>query len=282
MRILGLGPLQPHFVDFLRSFGDDVQTMETPLTEESPILATTDFIISYGYRHILKPGIIRRFRHHAINLHISLLPWNRGADPNVWSWLEDTPKGLTIHYMDEGVDTGDILVQREMTFSPDETLRSTYQTLSDSIEVLFKEIWPHVRTGAQSCFPQPPGGSSHRVRDLKLYASLMAKGWDTPVRELIGRALPHTALSIRREACHLRPMAEQDSELILRWRNSDRVRQYMYSDELIGPARHRAWFERMLADPKNAYLVFEVEGRPLGLVYFNDIDRTSDMGILSW
>ena len=44
---------------------------------------------------------------------MSYLPWNRGADPNFWSILEDTPKGVTIHIMDESIDTGDILYQKD-------------------------------------------------------------------------------------------------------------------------------------------------------------------------
>jgi len=54
-----------------------------------------DFIISYGYRHIITPDIIDAMSDKVrgdriINLHISYLPYNRGSDPNLWSWLNDT------------------------------------------------------------------------------------------------------------------------------------------------------------------------------------------------
>ncbi|MCL0081308.1 hypothetical protein M1N64_03665 [Peptococcaceae bacterium] len=48
-----------------------------------------------------------KFQGRAINLHISFLPWNRGADPNFWSFIENAPVGVSIHYLDEGIDTGD-------------------------------------------------------------------------------------------------------------------------------------------------------------------------------
>ncbi len=55
-----------------------------------------------------------------INLHISFLPWNRGAHPNFWSFYDDTPKGVTIHLIDEGIDTGAIIYQKEITFDRNE------------------------------------------------------------------------------------------------------------------------------------------------------------------
>jgi len=71
----------------------------------------------------------------AINLHPSLLPWNRGAHSNFWSFLEDTPKGVTIHIIDEGIDTGDILLQKKIKFDQSkETLRSSYGRLQQELQ----------------------------------------------------------------------------------------------------------------------------------------------------
>ena len=73
----------------------------------SPISNTTgyDFVISFGYRHILKKTIIQSSLAPIINLHISYLPYNRGAHPNFWSFFDNTPKGVSIHLMDEGINT---------------------------------------------------------------------------------------------------------------------------------------------------------------------------------
>eukprot|EP00392_Amoebophrya_sp_AT5.2_P019205 g19951.t1 len=63
-----------------------------------------DYCVSYGYRHIIRTPVIEGMfdRKRIINLHISYLPYNRGADPNLWSILERTPPGVTIHHIDEG------------------------------------------------------------------------------------------------------------------------------------------------------------------------------------
>jgi len=189
MNIVLLGPKRPEMIDFLKSYGDRVENTEELLTPDLSILQEIDFLISYGYRHILKGDLLKKFPATAINFHISFLPWNRGADPNLWSFLEDTPNGVTIHYLDAGIDSGDILAQQLVSYQPDDTLRTTYERLSRTIERLFREVWCHIREGRQPSFPQPEGGSSHRVRDRARYEHLLVKGWDTPVAKLVGKAL---------------------------------------------------------------------------------------------
>jgi len=188
MKILLLGPDRPAMTDFLQSLGDEVLRWDEKLTPDAEILNGIDFVVSYGYRYILKDDLLKRFPNRVVNLHISYLPWNRGADPNLWSFLEDTPKGVTIHYIDAGIDTGRLLAQRQVAFGSDETLKTTYAKLALEIEQLFREVWPDIRAGRRASFPQPPGGSFHRMRDREPVEPLLARGWDTPVAELIGMA----------------------------------------------------------------------------------------------
>lgn len=150
-----------------------------------------DFMVSYGYRHIINKPMIEYLQGRAINLHISLLPWNRGADPNLWSFLEDTPKGVSIHYVDEGLDTGDIIVQKEIVFDVEcETLATTYQKLSNEIVDLFNKNWPNIADGRVQRKKQPEWDSIHRIKDKRRFDHLLVKkGWNTPVKELIGKAL---------------------------------------------------------------------------------------------
>src|SRR5688500_18057136 len=74
--------------------------------------ANPDLIISYSYRHIIKKDVLAKYPGKFINLHIAYLPFNRGADPNLWSVIEGTPSGVTIHVIDDGIDTGPIIAQR--------------------------------------------------------------------------------------------------------------------------------------------------------------------------
>jgi len=183
MKILLLSP-HKHLVEFLESNGDEVVCTFDLVTEE--MLEGVDFIISYAYRRKIEMDIIERFRGKAINLHISYLPYNRGADPNLWSFLEDTPKGVTIHYLDGSIDTGKILVQENVEFDiENDTLRSTYKRLSESIEALFIKNWVYIRTGMLDSRPQL---TYHRKMNKDRFQHLLGRGWDKPIKDIIGKA----------------------------------------------------------------------------------------------
>ena len=51
-----------------------------------------------------------------INLHISYLPYNKGAHPNFWSFADNTPSGVTIHEVNENLDSGNIIFQKKIEF----------------------------------------------------------------------------------------------------------------------------------------------------------------------
>ena len=113
------------------------------------------------------------------------MPWNRGADPNLWSFVENTPKGVTIHHLDEGIDTGDIIAQREVTFTnTHETLATTYQRLHAEIQELFKLHWHEIKAGTSARIQQSGEGSFHLSGDKESLAHLLSDGWDTPVSVL--------------------------------------------------------------------------------------------------
>lgn len=148
MKILLLGPLNEKISDLIREDGHQVVEKESPIDVQFLIEKQIDFAVSYGYRHIIKSDVLHHLKDRIINLHISYLPWNRGADPNLWSFLEDTPKGVTIHYVDEEIDTGDIIVQKEVVFEHGaQTLSTTYARLQDEMMLLFKSNWPLISIG---------------------------------------------------------------------------------------------------------------------------------------
>lgn len=190
MKVLVLGVIPSPVSPILKEHGCDTIEYQTRVGVDLLRENSIDFAVSYRYRHLIRKSIIEYLKGNVINLHISLLPWNRGADPNLWSFLEDTPKGVTIHYVDEGLDTGDIIVQKEVFFDySDENLATTYQKLNEEILELFKSEWPLISTGKAPRQKQPMGGSFHSSKDKKRFEYLLAdKGWDTPVIKLVGRA----------------------------------------------------------------------------------------------
>ena len=186
MRILYLGPNSP-LIGYLESQGNQINQFQDKITNEVVSKIKPDFLISYNYRFILKGDVLELFwSNRAINLHISYLPWNRGADPNFWSFAENTPKGVTIHYVDEGIDTGDIIVQKEVILGNEETLKSAYEKLHVEIQILFTNNWSRISN--RTCYRQKQTntGSTHHVKDRGRFMHLLKKGWDTPVREIWG------------------------------------------------------------------------------------------------
>lgn len=181
MRVLFLGPQDSPLVPYLAE-RDEVDQTDQPLDR----LHGPDWIVSHGYRHILSREIVRQLRGRAVNLHVSLLPWNRGADPNLWSFVDNTPKGVSIHYIDEGVDTGPLIAQRYVTPFAHDTLRSSYMRLQSNVEDLFRMLWPAIRAGRRRGYRQVDGGSYHRRADRERVQHLLTDGWDTPVANLSG------------------------------------------------------------------------------------------------
>jgi len=121
---------------------DKVVVLKRKITKKDIKKLNPDLIVSYNYRHIISKDILdSRF----INLHISYLPFNRGAHPNIWSHLENTKKGVTIHLIDEGIDTGNILFQKRVVISENETLKSSYKKLHLHIQRLFKQNYSKIK-----------------------------------------------------------------------------------------------------------------------------------------
>jgi len=102
-----------------------------------------DLVVSYTYSKIIKAEVISILKGNIVNLHTSYLPFNRGVDPNMWSLIDGTPRGVTLHYIDEKLDSGFVIAQtltEEIDFNT-ATLRTTYNQLDDAAFKLFKEAF---------------------------------------------------------------------------------------------------------------------------------------------
>jgi UDP-4-amino-4,6-dideoxy-N-acetyl-beta-L-altrosamine N-acetyltransferase len=83
-------------------------------------------------------------------------------------------------------------------------------------------------------------------------------------------------MSLKYEDCRLRSMAEDDLEQVFEWRNSERIRLNMYTDQLISIEQHRAWFTQLQNDSASVYQIFEYHHVPAGIVNFTQIDKRSN------
>ena len=109
-----------------------------------------DLIIVVAFGQILPESILEIPRLGCINIHGSLLPKYRGAGPIQWSVINgEKVTGVTIMYMDKGMDTGDMLYTKEMPLDPKET----YQTLHDKMMSVgaqaLKEAMPLIISGGE-------------------------------------------------------------------------------------------------------------------------------------
>lgn len=80
----------------------------------------------------------------------------------------------------------------------------------------------------------------------------------------------------------LRAAEEHDLDVMRSWRNQSANREVSIHSHLISPEEHSAWWARVEADPSRQVLVFEHDGRPLGVVNFFDLDLDSDSPSGSW
>jgi len=126
-----------------------------------------DVVISAGFRYIVPPEILAIPTNGCINLHKSYLPYNRGANPNIWTIMDRTPAGVSIHRMDDGIDTGPILAHSLIKTAFSDTGKTLYEKLEAAQFELFTEFWPKFKVGGVNEMPQDDGGSSHRTADLK-------------------------------------------------------------------------------------------------------------------
>lgn len=148
---------------------------------------SVDWIVMFGWRNIIKEPWLTKYRRRMINIHASFLPWNRGAYPNLFSWIENTKKGVSIHYVSPDIDMGNIIVRQEVDFSqaPHTTLQSAYDALRIEAGRLFERSWPIIRRGDVIGMAQTPAlGSFHTVAQARPIIDKLPKGWETPVNDL--------------------------------------------------------------------------------------------------
>jgi|WetSurMetagenome_2_1015567.scaffolds.fasta_scaffold255956_2 methionyl-tRNA formyltransferase len=86
-----------------------------------------EIIISIASPQIFKRDVIHSAK-HTLNIHAALLPNNRGMMPSFWAMVKgETETGITVHKVDENIDTGDIILQKRIEIKPSDTLH-TLQT----------------------------------------------------------------------------------------------------------------------------------------------------------
>lgn len=142
-----------------------------------------DLIVVAAYGHILPKSILDIPRFGCINVHASLLPKYRGAAPINWAVARgETVTGITIMRMDEGMDTGPMLLVREMPIGGEDTAETIFAKLSILGAEALREALRRLREGTLDETPQDAA--------LATYAPMLKKehgriDWCRPAREVL-------------------------------------------------------------------------------------------------
>ena len=130
----GYKMLPPPVKEFALNEGIDVYQPESVKDEDFRCLLKTlnpELIVVIAYGRILPSFVLEYPKYGCINVHASLLPKYRGAAPIQWSVINgETKTGVATMLMDEGLDTGDTLVVKEIDILPDDTSGSMFEKLS--------------------------------------------------------------------------------------------------------------------------------------------------------
>ena len=148
-----------------------------------------DILITSGYPFLIKEEIIKKVN-IAINLHISFLPYGRGIMPNLWSFVENFPAGITIHQLDKNFDTGKILIQKKIYFKDksNQTLKTNHDYLLAKLEDLFLKNYRKIFNNKIKSFEQNKYIIINRYHTKKESDKIMKKlpkKWNTPVKEIL-------------------------------------------------------------------------------------------------
>lgn len=119
-----------------------------------------DILVTAAFGQLLRPVVLNLPKLGCINVHASLLPKYRGAAPIPWAVIHgERETGVTTFLMDEGMDTGPILLQRRTEIGPDETAGELEERLAKMGAELAVETVEKWWRGEIQPRPQPPNGS---------------------------------------------------------------------------------------------------------------------------
>ena len=141
-----------------------------------------DIIVVVAYGKILPKEILNAAKHGCINVHASLLPKYRGAAPIQWAVLNgDEKTGVSIMQMDEGLDTGDVILVRECEIGENETSAELFDKLSIIGAVALLEALDLIESGNSKPVKQPEGDFGYAKMITK---ELCPIDWNKGAREI--------------------------------------------------------------------------------------------------
>ena len=121
-------------------------------------------ILVLGGTRIIKLSILETPLRATVNAHPGLLPWLRGSASVGWALYKDMPQGATVHFIDPGIDTGDIIASRRLPVRHGDTYESLNARIATLSGELMAEALTHLSKGEAPRTPQNLGlGETFKV-----------------------------------------------------------------------------------------------------------------------
>jgi Methionyl-tRNA formyltransferase len=185
MKVLIAGNFLESLVDALSEFDDELVTIPNrKLTRDYIEKSNFELAIFHLFDPIVNPDVLNSIR--CINIHFSILPYGRGPEPLLASWVNGEPIGVTIHEMTSDLDRGPIIVQTEYPMNAENTsFESSFDFLLEASSELLKAWWETIKKNTYVPKEQTEGGSSHSYRQIEPIFDLVVKYRDLTVSELL-------------------------------------------------------------------------------------------------
>lgn len=144
-----------------------------------------NFILLAWWPYKIKEPILSIPLIGVLNFHPSLLPYNRGKNYNFWTIVEDSPFGVSIHFIDEKIDTGDIVFQRKIKKDWTDTGETLYKKASETMLNLFYDKYKEIREQKFNRISQDKTKGSFRWAKEMALASKIELNSTYTARELL-------------------------------------------------------------------------------------------------
>jgi methionyl-tRNA formyltransferase len=193
-----------------------------PLIDENQVSRlSADVLVVASFPLILPPATLARATIGALNVHTSLLPRHRGPDPIFWTYMDDDANsGVTVHWMDTGIDTGPIAAARAVLVARGRPSRELYFELGEHGAELVSNVLARVAEGESLRSPQSADGASYQSGKAAAAAQIPFGAWSSErtwhvlrglgdqfsglLRDATGTRLPHgqaTAFRLTGDVC---------------------------------------------------------------------------------
>lgn len=140
-----------------------------------------DFVLSGYYPKIFKDALLAIPKQGCVNIHPTGLPRYRGLSPYFTHMLfGDDHNTITMHWLDRGVDTGDIIAQASVEIRPDDTGVTCGHRLTEAGAAMFAEYWPQIKAGNAPRRKQDPAIASNFNFDW----AMAEIDWHKPARDI--------------------------------------------------------------------------------------------------